>query len=72
MSVDHVGRASPLLSDVCSAGHEPVLFGNCHASSESFDAIAENNKIKGFNAPPDLSDAIECFAHEETSAEHVG
>eukprot|EP00973_Karenia_brevis_P000789 109572-Karenia_brevis.AAC.1 len=52
MSVDHVGRASPVLSDDCSAGHEPVLFGICHPSPESFDAIAEDDKIKGFNASP--------------------
>eukprot|EP00973_Karenia_brevis_P088758 12310326-Karenia_brevis.AAC.1 len=71
MSVDHVGRASLLLSEVCSAGHEPVLFGSCHASPESCDAISEDNKIKGFNASPELSDAIECFAHGETSDDHV-
>eukprot|EP00973_Karenia_brevis_P083493 11581049-Karenia_brevis.AAC.1 len=69
---EHVGCASPLLSDDRSAGHESGLFGICHASSESFEAIAENNKIKGFNASPVLTDAIERFAHGEISADHVG
>eukprot|EP00973_Karenia_brevis_P075154 10440557-Karenia_brevis.AAC.1 len=66
MSIDHVGSPSPVLSDDCSAGHEPILFGICHASSESFDAIVEDEKIKGFNASPVFSDATECLAHGET------
>eukprot|EP00973_Karenia_brevis_P064575 8971859-Karenia_brevis.AAC.1 len=71
-SDNHDDRPSPVLSDDCSAGREPVLFGICHTTSESFEVITGNDKIKGFNASPVVSDAIECFAQEEMSVDYDG
>eukprot|EP00973_Karenia_brevis_P014336 1952960-Karenia_brevis.AAC.1 len=75
VSFEHVGRAPPVLSDDCPAGHEPVLFGICQVSPESFDVTSEDDKIKGFNASPVFSDAIDSVTHEKrvltTTAAHL-